>query len=348
MELSAGKLWGMRRLATPSGRFAMVAADQRPPIFDLVKTKRSGTVEPDDVCAVKAAIVRNLAPHASAVLLDPIYAYSTCISHLPAHKGLLLTLEDHAFQATPGGRLSHEIADWSVAKIKRLGADGVKVLAWYRTDADPEVCRQQQDFVARIGRACVEHDICFLLELLVYPLPGDAAATTDYVEHAAKNPQRVIDSVAVFADPRFGVDLFKLESPLPAATLPDPETGAKFEVTAAQRWFDALGAATNGRPWVMLSAGAQMDQFRRVLLYAYRAGASGYLAGRAIWWDACGQFPDMKAVDRALQADGVPYMAAINRLTEESALPWMKARAFSGGVKLAGADGRFPWAYAPA
>jgi len=36
---------------------------------------------------------------------------------------------------------------------------------------------------------------------------------------------------------------------------------------------------------VMLSAGAAMAEFANVLRYAYRAGAHGFLAGRAIWWD---------------------------------------------------------------
>ena len=31
---------------------------------------------------------------------------------------------------------------------------GVKVLAWYRPDAAPAVCKAQQDFVQRIGEEC--------------------------------------------------------------------------------------------------------------------------------------------------------------------------------------------------
>ena len=32
MELSPGKLWGMRRMADAHGRYKMTAVDQRPPI----------------------------------------------------------------------------------------------------------------------------------------------------------------------------------------------------------------------------------------------------------------------------------------------------------------------------
>ncbi|HYD98717.1 MAG TPA: tagatose 1,6-diphosphate aldolase [Alphaproteobacteria bacterium] len=338
MELSAGKLWGIRRLADDGGRFKMVAVDQRPPIMNLIKQKR-GVAEAsfEDVCAVKALLTRELAPHASAMLLDPLYAYSACIDAVKPSQGLLVTLEEHAFRETAGGRISDEIADWSVAKIKRLGADGVKVLAWYRPDADPEILRRQHDFVEKIGRACAEHDICYLLELLVYPLPGEDAQTKEYVEHKAKQPQRVVDSLEAFVDPKYGVDIFKLESPIPADGLAAPGSDGAAE---AQAWFDRIGALTT-RPWVMLSAGASMAKFRDVLHYAYKAGASGYLAGRAIWADALQNFPDMDKVSAALRAEGVPYMADLNRMTDAQATPWTGHRAFADGVRLAGAGPDF-------
>ena len=343
MHLSAGKLWSLRRLADSGGRFKMTAVDQRPPLFNLISEKRGGA-EPgyDDMAAIKVSLTRALAPQSSAMLLDPIWAYSRAIEHVRPDQGLLMTIEDHGFEETAGGRKSAEIADWTVAKIKRLGADGVKILAWYRPDADAEVCAHQEAFVERVGRACVAHDICFLLELLVYPLPGDDAQTTDYVEHAAKRPERVIESLRTFTDPRFRVDLFKLESPLAAARVPEPNSP---EAAACQAWFDQLGQIAT-RPWVMLSAGADMEAFRRILHYAYAAGASGYLCGRAIWWQAAQHFPDLEAMDKALADGGTSYMKEINRLTDDAATPWQRHAVFADGVELAGAGPDFPAAYA--
>lgn len=96
--MTPGKAWGLRRLAGADGRFAMLAADQRPPIMNLVRDKR-GEPAPrfDDVAAVKELIVEHLAPEATAVLLDPIWAYQRSIAHVSPRQGLLLTLEDHAF-----------------------------------------------------------------------------------------------------------------------------------------------------------------------------------------------------------------------------------------------------------
>ena len=41
--------------------------------------------------------------------------------------------------SSSGGRLSSNIDNWSVDKIKRMGGDAVKVLAWYRPDASADV-----------------------------------------------------------------------------------------------------------------------------------------------------------------------------------------------------------------
>lgn len=311
-----GKAWGMRRLAGPDGRFAMLAADQRPPIMNLTKGKR-GETEPrfDDVAAVKELIVKHLAPEATAVLLDPIWAYQRCIAHVSPRQGLLLTLEDHAFRDTPEGRYSSEIADWSVAHIKRYGADGVKVLAWYRPDASQAVHDAQAAFIKRIGDACREHDICYLLEFLLYPIGDDVG----YAEDPAKHPEMVIESVKRFSGAEYGVDIFKLESPLPAKALPDPDKGGG-DAKRVQALFDELGKAS-GRPWVMLSAGASAADFSNVLTYAYRAGANGYLAGRAIWWDAMQAYPDTAAIARRLELEAVPYMRSINAMTAKLATP---------------------------
>jgi len=246
------------------------------------------------------------------VLLDPNFAYPAAIDAVPARTGLIMTLEDHRFAETAEGRRSRSIADWSVEKIRRLGADGVKVLAWYRPDADPAVCAHQRDYVETVGRACAAQDIPFVLELLLYPLGGDTA----YQRDAGRHARLVTESVGHFAEPRFGVDVFKLESPVPIALLPQAEDREWME--QAQASFDALARAA-GRPWVMLSAGAGPEAFAHMLGFAYRAGAAGFLAGRAIWWQALEAFPDLAACGQRLQDVAVPYLRSLCRETDAKA-----------------------------
>ena len=59
------------------------------------------------------------------MLIDPDYGYSQSFDALPAAPGLLLTLEDFAFEESPEGRKTFIMRDWSVEKIKRAGADGI-------------------------------------------------------------------------------------------------------------------------------------------------------------------------------------------------------------------------------
>jgi tagatose 1,6-diphosphate aldolase len=344
MQLSPGKLWGMRRMADSAGRFKMTAVDQRPPIKNPI-ARHYGVAEApyDDVARFKALLIETLQDESSAMLLDPHYAIPRGLDLLSPSRGLIVTLEDSLFGERDGGRLSSEIDGWSVGKIKRMGGDAVKVLAWYRPDAPASVRAHQQDFVKRIGEACGRYDIPFLFELLVYPLPQDAVQTKDYIEMAAKKADHVLASVEEFARADYGVDVFKLESPVNADSAPGVG-GEGWE--SAQEVFDEMGRLA-GRPWVMLSAGAGQEQFRNILSHAYRAGASGYLAGRAIWLEAFSAFPDWDAIRAGLEGGARQYMRELNRLTDEQALPFHRHECYrQTGSRFHPADSSFRHAYA--
>lgn len=335
-RLPAGKLRALRRLADRDGFFRMVAVDQRPPIRNRIRDLMGeAAITHDRVGAVKAALIKALQPHASAMLLDPGYAYPYAHDLLDPAKGLLVTLERFEWQdAEGGGRLTQSYPGWSPAMIRRMGADGVKVMLFYRPDAPVAVNAAQQQFVRQVGAACAREEIAFLLEPLLYPLTQDAAAAGNYMEDPAKRPELVIETAREFAKPEYGVDIFKLETPIPGTQLPAPEEDSSA-VADAQAWFGQLDALLD-RPWVMLSAGAGMEPFRRILTYAFRAGASGYLAGRAIWWEAFNRnWPDMEAFERGLRLQGVPYMQAINALLSEYGTPWTRRPAFGGNPTLA-------------
>ena len=126
-------------------------------------------------------------------------------------------------------------------------------------------------------------------------------------------------------------------------SLPEPGTPGS---DAVQALFHELDRAA-GRPWVMLSAGAGMDEFRRVLHYAYAAGASGYLAGRAIWLKAFQRFPDWDGIRDELRAEAVPYMRSLNSLTDAAARPWHTHPCYGpAGARVEPADSSFRHVYA--
>jgi tagatose 1,6-diphosphate aldolase len=292
----------------------MLAVDQRPPIERLVAEARGEAVaRPADVAAVKRLLVDVLAPDASAVLVDPLVGYDAARDSLDPHRGLLLTLEHAVFGEEPGGRRSGPIPRWGVDAIAAAGADGVKVLAWYRPDAEPAVREHQLTWAASVGDECRRLDLPFVLELLVYPMHG--RPELDDVDGRAG---AVLESVRTFADPSLGVDLFKLESPVPPTLLAPAETP---EGRRHQRHFRALDEAC-GRPWVVLSAGADRSDFLRVVEHAATAGASGYLAGRAIWRRALSPFPDLAACRDLLTAHSVPFARELTAITRRLGRPW--------------------------
>jgi tagatose 1,6-diphosphate aldolase len=334
---SLGKRWGLRRLADARGHFRMLATDQRPPIMQIIARVRGCAPEAApfaDIVAIKRLLAEELAPHATATLADPNFTYAAAIDALPPQAGLILTLEEHRFADGPRGRRSASIPGWSVDRIKRVGADGVKVLAFYRPDAAPEVIAHQRAYVRAVGRDCAAYDIPLVLELLVYPFARVSGQGADYADDPGRHPSLVIDSVREFARPEYGVDLLKLESPVPAAALPaEDDTAGNARV---QGLFDELGRAAGGLPWVMLSAGAEQAQFRRVLRFAYRAGANGFLAGRAIWADAMAAFPDLNACRAGLRASAVPYMRELAVLTTAEARGWRCDYADLRGIEAEG------------
>ena len=339
ISLTPGKLSGMRRMADENGIYKMTAVDQRPPIKGPIAKHHGVETAPwEEVAKFKGMLVETLQGHSTAMLLDPHYAIPYSFDTLLPHKGLVVTLEDSLFKETPGGRLSDSIDNWSVGKIKRMGGDAVKVLAWYRPDASEEVNQAQKDYVKQVGEACAKYDIPFLFELLVYPLAADAHQTKEYVEMKGKKADDVLKSVEEFAKPDYGVDVFKLESPVNAA-----DADGSAEVQAV---FDEMGRLA-GRPWVMLSAGAGKAEFRNVLEHAFKAGASGFLAGRAIWLDAFNAYPDWDAVRAGLEGDAVDYMKDISALADAQAANWAQHSCYgAGGARLATEGASFRNSYA--
>lgn len=328
----------MRRLADERGFFRMIAVDQRPGVEALVRGKRgTEAASYEDVGQAKRVLIETLSPWSTAMLLDPGYAYPYAALQTDPRRGLLLTYEQWDSEETPGGRKTFAYPDWSVEKIKRAGADGVKLMLWWRPDASPEVKAHQRALVEQVGRDCRRHDIAFLLEPLLYPL-GSEGSGARYEEDAAKRPEMVIETAREFRDERYGIDIFKMESPIAANAVPDPDSA---QSPACQQWFDALGR-TLDRPWVMLSAGAGMEPFRRIVTHAFRAGASGFLAGRAIWWQIFeSSFPDWEAMRAGIRREGIPYARRLHGLLEAHGTPWTACRAFSSGIALADAGPDF-------
>jgi tagatose 1,6-diphosphate aldolase len=331
VNLSPGKWQRLRSLTDEQGRFKMLAIDQRDSLRRALA--RATGQDPREVTAAdltkaKALVTKGLAPYATAVLTDPVYGYPPSIEHLPPRVGLLLAYEETGYEtAGPShkGRKSRLIEGWSVEKAQRAGADAVKLLVYYHPDGSDEAGKHQQELVQRVGEECEHADLPFLLELVSYPLAEDSSDTAGF---ARRKPDVVIRSAAEFSQALYRVDILKLEFPADLKWAKEFSSGAfdskerqavysLGEVRAFCRQLDEAAAM----PWVILSAGVDIEEFLVQVDLATEAGSSGFLCGRAIWKDAINLYSDEAKVEHWLKTQGAHNFLRANAHAHR-ALPW--------------------------
>src|SRR2546427_10135989 len=91
--LSSGKLTNLLRLADASGRFKMLAIDQRDSLRNALgnATRREPKdVTYEDMATTKALITEALAPYASALLVEPIYGWRRAVKAILGYLAMLL------------------------------------------------------------------------------------------------------------------------------------------------------------------------------------------------------------------------------------------------------------------
>ena len=88
-SLSIGKVRGLAATSTPEGVFTILAFDHRQSFVKMLNPNAPQAVTYTEVVAAKSDVVRALAPHASAVLLDPVYGAAQVIANgaLPGPPG---------------------------------------------------------------------------------------------------------------------------------------------------------------------------------------------------------------------------------------------------------------------
>ena len=312
LGLTPGKLRGLNRISNNNGTFTMLALDQNNSMIKMAREalQKSGDErEPtyDEIVEAKLELTREMCGHASAVLLDAVYgSWNAVASHsLPADKGLLVRVEKSGAQTNSKGGIQGEVEPgWSVAQIKKMGADAVKLLAQYEP-SEPQSAEHQFALAQKVSAACKEHDILFLLEPTSYPLEGETKESDSYLNRKA---QTVIDSAHHLS--RL-CDVYKAEFP---GTL-DHESDEKL-----QENLNSLNKASLA-PWVLLSAGVDYPQYQKQVAMAVTAGASGVLGGRAFWKEYFLQ--DTLPLRRDFAAgEASERLSEVNDMVQQKAKPW--------------------------
>ena len=248
----------------------MCAIDHRGALRRALNEKGSAEVSYQDMVDFKLDLCQAVARFASAILLDPEYGAGQAIAAgvLPPSKGLLVSLEKSGYSGDSKARITELLPGWSVKKAKKMGASAVKLLIYFRPDLK-DVASKQLELVARLADECVAEDIAFLVEPVTYAIEEGEKAKEKFAE---RKPELVIETARlVTAQP---VDVLKAEFPADIDFEQDEQKLLKLcqELDKASRL-----------PWVLLSAGVDFGSFRKQVEIACKAGASGFLAGRALW-----------------------------------------------------------------
>jgi sulfofructosephosphate aldolase len=256
----------LHSLTRPNGRFAMVAVDQRESLCAMFRAA-GGDGNDAELSGFKEAVAEVLGEHSSAILVDRVWGLEAARRVAQSQAtGLILAADvldyDHAgsvvataldadcFDGAPGP-LRPELDELAPAALKLL-------LLWDADDAEGAT-RLATDFMAY----CRAAGKIGLLEVKVrVPLDDDyrhAVALLEAARHLA--PTRP--------------DVYKTEVPFLG-------TGSERAIIeTCEQITQALPC-----PWVVLSSGVPVERFPQAVALSCRGGASGFLAGRAVWSEA--------------------------------------------------------------
>lgn len=288
-------------LARPSGGFAMVANDQREALRHMIAGATGQDVEAvadQALRAFKVAVAEELSPSASALLLDREFALDAVLETGALAPGCALIVAVDHITSAPDGAARSSVFDRTadMAAHRAAGAAAAKLLVLWDPE-EPAAPRREETkaFVA----ACHDVGLAAVLEPVV---PAGRAPDPVTAGHWIVEAARELGSL--------GADLYKAQVPL-AGRGSDDDTVA---------WSRRLTAVLPC-PWVCLSNGVAPEDFPRAVTLTCRGGASGFLAGRAVWSDCVGDTPAAR-----LRRIAVPRLAALAHEVDRVARPWTARR----------------------
>jgi sulfofructosephosphate aldolase len=293
----------------------MLALDQRESLRTMLAPRYPGGAPDDALTTFKIEAARILSPHASAVLLDEAFGLWQVLAAgaLAPDRGLIVAA-DRLTQA-PGGPVEWSATDESILADDRIAnvANAYKLLVIWRAGSEKP---QREQTVQAFLDACRRRDRPGIVEGIVRPEPGQSLADEEHAD-------LVIEAARELG--ALGPHLYKAEVP----------TLGKAEDERIERASRALTAVLRC-PWVVLSNGTNTARFPSAALAACRGGASGFLAGRAIWQSAV-TVEDPRHELETVARD------RLQRLAEDvdgAARPWRKAYGTARIAKTRSEPGR--------
>ena len=285
-------------MTRPSGAFAMVAMDQRESLRTMLAETLSKPVTLERRVAFKVAVARVLSPHASALLVDRWEGLERILESGSLDPRCALIVAADALVQPAGALVEDTGLDPSVDlhEAAALGAVAAKLLVIVREDRS---AGERAQLVAAFLEAAHAAGLVAIVEGVVRP-PVAADGSWDREE-------AIVDTARELGG--LGPDIYKAQVPFEGMADGPSITSVCLRI-----------AAVLPCPWVVLSSGVPIDDFPAAVEAACRGGASGFLAGRAVWRDALLEDPGPALHDRS-----VPRLRQLGAIVDGFARPWRSA-----------------------
>jgi tagatose-1,6-bisphosphate aldolase len=259
---------GLGAIAGNDGTFAIVAMDQRNTLRRMFAAA-GRPANDDDLRAFKVDVADALSGGATGFLLDPDFGVPAVLDGGALHGdcGLLVAAELPQRQQWNGEPRTARDPARDAAWVAGLGGHALKFLVQLRPDRPrpagaPDLVAEVLEVVRAVVEDCRAVGLPSVIECLVYRLPGEGPLGDQHRADLILESARLLDQV--------GPDLLKLEFP--------------GDGRGCERIAQVLSV-----PWAVLSAGVTFERFSDALRVACEhGGASGFIAGRAIWQEAVG------------------------------------------------------------
>ena len=290
----------LTNLARPSGALAMVAVDQREALRGMFAAHQSTPVPDSQLTQFKVDVARELSPFASALLVDQEFGIDAIIDQKALASSCGLIAAADLLVGPAGGAATDTAVDPDVDPIRMrdIGSVGLKFLVLWRNDESPE---SRLKLVDEFNQLCAKSGLPSIIEVIVKP-PTDSSRSFDREEELI---------IAAKEASTWNADLYKAEVPFHGE-------GDLLAITRnSQRISEAVGT-----PWVVLSNGVKAPFFADAVKACAQGGASGFLAGRAVWADIVGS-ADIPA---ALREVSIPRLEKLAEIVDQYARPWSDIR----------------------
>jgi sulfofructosephosphate aldolase len=278
----------------------MVAVDQREALRGMFAAHQTNPVPDSQLTQFKVDVARELSPFASALLVDQEFGIDAIINQKALASSCGLIAAADLLVGPAGGAATDTAVDPDVDPIRMrdIGSVGLKFLVLWRNDESPE---SRLKLVNEFNQLCTKSGLPSIIEVIVKP-PTDASRTFDREEELI---------IAAKEASTWNADLYKAEVPFHGE-------GDLLAITRnSQRISEAVGT-----PWVVLSNGVKAPFFADAVKACAQGGASGFLAGRAVWADIVGS-ADIPA---ALREVSIPRLEKLAEIVDQYARPWGDVR----------------------